>query len=205
MSMVGQDMVSMNLDNKYNMGYVGEFFLGSETPQKIRVMFDTGSANSWVLSSEVAQNMDAEKREKHFFYDPESSPTFEEPEYKQWVKINFGSGSLRGYFVHDQCTIGDMTDDKNQLVLESYMFGLVVEDSTFTGDFDAIVGLAYPQFAEPGVEPFFDGLMRAGIMGKDVFAFFMSMNPDEEDSELMLGDWDEARFSGDLKWYPVVH
>lgn len=98
-----------------------------------------------------------------------------------------------------------MTDDKNQLVLENYMFGLVVEDSTFTSDFDAIVGLAYPQFAEPGVEPFFDGLMRAGILGKDAFAFFMSMNPDMEDSELMLGDWDETRFLGDLKWYPVVH
>ena len=82
MSMVGQDMVSMNLHNNYNMGYVGEFFLGSETPQKIRVMFDTGSANSWVLSSDVAQSMDVEKREKHFFYDPQISPTFEDPEYK---------------------------------------------------------------------------------------------------------------------------
>ena len=55
------------------------------------------------------------------------------------------------------------------------------------------------------MEPFFDGLMRAGILGKDAFAFFMSMNPDMEDSELMLGDWDETRFLGDLKWYPVVH
>ena len=54
MSMVGQNMVSMYLKNNYNMGYVGEFFLGTETPQKIRVMFDTGSANSWVLSSDVA-------------------------------------------------------------------------------------------------------------------------------------------------------
>ena len=42
-------------------------------------------------------------------------------------------------------------------------------------------------------------------MGKDVFAFSMSMNPEEEESELMLGDWDESRFTGELKWYPVVH
>ena len=55
------------------------------------------------------------------------------------------------------------------------------------------------------MEPFFDGLMRAGIMGKDVFAFSMSMNPEEEESELMLGGWDESRFTGELKWYPVVH
>ena len=43
----------MTLDNSENMGYVGEFFLGSENPQKIRALFDTGSANSWILSKEA--------------------------------------------------------------------------------------------------------------------------------------------------------
>ena len=65
--------------------------------------------------------------------------------------------------------------------------------------------MAYPSFAEPGVEPFFDGLMSADIMGKNVFAFHMSMNPDDEESELMLGDWDKTRYTGSLKWYNVVH
>ena len=32
MSMVGQDMVTMNLKNTMNMGYVGEFYLGSGEP-----------------------------------------------------------------------------------------------------------------------------------------------------------------------------
>ena len=56
------------------------------------------------------------------------------------------------------------------------MFGLVTEENTFNDSFDAIIGMAYPEFAEPGVIPFFDSLMNAGIMGKNVFAFHMSMN-----------------------------
>ena len=60
-------------------------------------------------------------------------------------------------------------------------------------------------FAEPGVEPFFDGLMRAGVMGHDVFSFYMSLNPDEEESELMLGAWADTKLEGDLTWHPVVH
>ena len=58
------------------------------------------------------------------------------------------------------CTLGDLDDASNQLVMKDYMFGLVIENSAFTENFDAIVGMAYPEFAEPGVVPFFDGLME---------------------------------------------
>ena len=85
------------------------------------------------------------------------------------------------------------------------MFGMVTKDETFNDDFDAIIGMAYPEFAEPGVVPFFDALMATGTMTKNVFAFHMSLNPEKEMSELMLGDWDESKFEGNLKWYPVVH
>ena len=85
------------------------------------------------------------------------------------------------------------------------MFGYVVEESAFNNNFDGIVGLAYPQFAEPGVVPFFDQLMDAGILHKKAFSFHMSMNDDEEESELLLGDWDEAKFEGELDWHEVKH
>ena len=56
------------------------------------------------------------------------------------------------------------------------MFGLVLEDQVFQNNFDAIVGMAYPQFAEHDVVPFFDCLMKAGILNKNAFAFHMSLN-----------------------------
>lgn len=147
------------------------------------------------------------EQDAHFSFDQELSPTINEPDIsdRYWVKISFGSGSLQGYFVHDQCILGELEDEANRLTLEDYMFGLVITEDTFNNNFDGIVGLAYPEFAEPGVTPFFDSLMVSGILGKKVFAFHMSMNPDEEESELLLGDWDDSKYSGDLVWHNVEH
>ena len=211
----------MPLQNNNNYGYIGEFFLGSLGTedtcvgelQKIRILLDTGSANSWIRSKQALEDPDADMP---LAFDPELScgGTFEEPddEHKQNVKITFGSGSLKGYFVQDQCTIGDITSDNeaDRLVLPDYTFGMVTEETCFHNTFDAIVGMAYPQFAEPGVTPFFDSMMDDGILKRDVFAFFMSMNPDDEDSDVMFGDWDNDRIDPDynnqtLEWHAVKH
>ena len=199
--------VTLNMENTYNYGYIGEFHLGSGEPQKIRAMFDTGSANSWIRSKESNERKNFAAVKSTFPFDHSKSPTWQEPsdDEKQWTKISFGSGALRGYFGHDQCVLGDMEDPSNQLVLGDYMFGLVIEDGVFQSNFDAIVGMAYPEFAEKNVVPFFDCLMKAGILEKNAFAFHMSLNPEEEPSELVLGGWDESRYSGDLVWHPVQH
>lgn len=39
----------MDLHNEWNYGYTGTIYLGSDK-QPIRAIFDTGSANSWILS-----------------------------------------------------------------------------------------------------------------------------------------------------------
>ena len=142
-------------------------------------------------------------RSEHYFYDSDLSTTFVEPEVKIKSYISFGSGGLKGYFVHDKCTLGDLNDKSSQIIFDNFNFGLVTKTDTFNNDFDAIIGMAYPGFAEPGVVPFFDGLMATGKLTKNVFAFHMSQNPENEKSELMLGDWDESKFSGTLKWYDV--
>lgn len=41
----------MDMDNNWNFGYVGSIFLGSDK-QEIRALFDTGSANSWIIGVE---------------------------------------------------------------------------------------------------------------------------------------------------------
>jgi hypothetical protein len=87
---------------------------------------------------------------------------------------------------------------------------MVTEQSCFHDTFDAIIGMAYPEFAEPGVEPFFDTMMKSGILGSDIFAFHMSMNPEKEDSEVTFGDWNQERIdstynNGELEWHDVKH
>ena len=58
--------------------------------------------------------------------------------------------------------------------------------------------------AEPGLTPFFDKMMEYNLIDSNIFAFYMSMNPMNDDSELTFGGYDTSRFVGSLKWHPVI-
>ena len=185
----------MPLVNNQNYGYIGEFYVGSGTPQKINILLDTGSANSWISGYDK---------------DLSTGDTFREPEDHQDVKITFGSGYLKGYFVNDQLTIGNPDGPlSDKLVLDDYMFGMVTEQTCFHDTFEAIIGLAFPEFAEDGVTPLFDQMMDGSILKHNLFAFHMSMNPKHEDSEVMFGDWNrdkiEDSYNGEPEWHQVEH
>ena len=92
-------MIREPLANQMNLSYIGELYLGSGEPQKVRAIFDTGSANPWILSKQAADEF-PEGCEVYPF-NPRASPTFEAPDDPKYVTITFGSGSLTGYFVTD--------------------------------------------------------------------------------------------------------
>ena len=48
---IQEGYVEMDMDNNWNFGYVGSIYLGSDK-QEIRALFDTGSANSWIIGVE---------------------------------------------------------------------------------------------------------------------------------------------------------
>lgn len=58
--------------------------------------------------------------------------------------------------------------------------------------------------AEEGLTPFFDTMMREGLVDRNLFAFYMSMNPLVDDSELTFGSYDTNRYVGDMTWHPVI-
>ena len=116
---IESDHVVMPLTNHSNYGYIGIFYIGSEGSeegqcdgalQPIRMILDTGSANSWVLSNQAVSENDG-----FTSFDPSKScgGTFQEPaeDDRQNTKITFGSGYLKGYFVEDQVTIGNVQSD----------------------------------------------------------------------------------------------
>lgn len=80
---------------------------------------------------------------------------------------------------------------------------MIVDHTVFNDSFDALIGLAYPDFAEPGVTPIFDALMESDQLESNVFSWFLSQNPDE-DSELLFGGWDEEKFTGEIEWHDVL-
>lgn len=72
----------------------------------------------------------------------------------------------------------------------------------FNDDYDAIIGLAYPELSDFGT-PFFGAIMNSGILDQNIFSFYISANQVDK-SELWFGEYDSSKFTGDIQWHPVV-
>lgn len=59
--------------------------------------------------------------------------------------------------------------------------------------------------AEAGTKPLMDTMMEEGVLANNLFAFYMSMNPEKEPSELIFGHIDEEKYDGDINWHDVKH
>ena len=95
--------------------------------------------------------------------------------------------------------------DESSLRVAQQSIGVVTSQNVFAGEFDAIVGLAYPSMAEEGTMPLMDSMMEQGVLSENKFAFYMSTNPDQDPSELVFGHIDERRFDGDINWHDVQY
>jgi len=105
---------------------MGSIYLGTP-PQKIRALFDTGSANTWVFSEAAKEKLPpAELKSKKFLaYNGALSTTAGKPKTLSKVHITFGSGSLDGIFTKDTCTLGDPTNPANRVRVPKFNFGMV--------------------------------------------------------------------------------
>lgn len=102
----------------------------------MRAIFDTGSSNTWILNKNT--NIDVPKK---FSYDDKASSTSKKTE--KYTDIMFGAGSLEGHLYTDDLRIG------SQIHINNYKFGNIEKTKyIFDGEnFEAIVGMAYPEFA----------------------------------------------------------
>lgn len=54
-----EEEVDVKLKNYYNFNYVGTIYVGNP-PQELRAIFDSGSANLWVISNTCNSKRDIE-------------------------------------------------------------------------------------------------------------------------------------------------
>ena len=155
----GSGGLALHLNNHMDYSYVADIYVGNNPPQKIRALFDTGSANTWILNKKVHAH------DLHFAYDEKLSSSAQQTPQKAY--ISFGSGSLSGHFYVDDFRIGgcEFCQSSSQILIKNQKFGNVEkEDSIFRENFDAIVGLAYPNFAEKGIKPVFDNMIQQKLL-----------------------------------------
>ena len=123
---VAAGKVEMPLIDSYNTSYIGEIYFGTPA-QKIRALFDTGSANCWVFSEQAKKALPAVQKAHHTFlaYNPTKSSTAGKPDASSRCRIGFGSGWLKGEFTTDTMTLGNPKTPKKDIVVPKFTFGKV--------------------------------------------------------------------------------
>lgn len=190
----GEDIV--DLTNVMDAQYYGEISLGTPA-QTFSVVFDTGSSNLWVPSSKCSYLSIA--CYLHNKYYCEKSSTYQEDGRE--FSIEYGSGSLTGFFSRDTLQIGGMS-------VPDQVFAEAVNEpslSFIAASFDGIMGMGFPEISVGKVEPPFQNMLRQGIIDEPVFSFWLNRDKDDlNGGELVLGGVDPDHFKGEHTWAKVT-
>jgi len=174
-----------------NAQYYGPIQMG--TPgQTFQVIFDTGSSNLWVPSSQCTNCG------SHPKYTSSSSSTY----VKNGTDFNimYGSGPVSGFVSQDSVTVGTVVV-KDQLFAEiTNVKGLGMAYSL--GKFDGILGLAFPSISVDGMETVVYNMFNQGLIPNNVFSFYLGKS-DGAPGELDVGAIDSSKYTGQLQYVPL--
>jgi hypothetical protein len=192
----GKPTVTMKSDgsniiiNDYqNSQYYGEIHLGTPE-QKFEVIFDTGSSDLWVASSNCDSSCG-----RHAKYDATKSSSYTANGTK--FDIMYGSGPVSGYQSIDNLDMGGLIVKDQEFAEVTDAEGLGVAYKL--GKFDGILGLAFPILSVNGVPTCFENVVSQGLVDSAQFAFYLG-NSRSDKGELTLGGYDTSKFTGDITW-----
>jgi len=179
-----------------NAQYFGELEIGTP-PQKFIVIFDTGSSNLWVPQTGCHNCGYWFVHGGKSKYDQTASSSYAHDGAN--FKIEYGSGSVHGYFSQDTVTLADdiaITGQKFAEVQDAGGLGV----GYIMGKFDGIMGLAFEELSLGGAATVFKNAVDQQVVNQPVFAFSLG---DNSDGELTFGGYDDDKFQGDITWVPL--
>lgn len=200
---LGEDSAApVDLQNCGFTQFVGTVGIGSP-PQDFRVIFDTGSSNTW-LPSESCRQKSCSKFNK---YDSSKSSTYHDlgvqnelGETKESAFfIKYGSGMVRGDVVRDDVSVGSIKLKKARFGEVTYEAGHAFSKGHFAG----IVGLAFPDLAAANMYPLFDQMIDQKVLKNNEFGFYLP-NRMKSTGKLLLGDSAEGYYKGDITAHDVI-
>ncbi|ALC49138.1 maker321 [Drosophila busckii] len=182
------------LTNDINMEYYGSIAIGTP-PQYFQVMFDTGSSNLWVPSS----NCFSAACLLHNVYNSADSTTY--ANVGTDISLSYGKGGIDGVLASDVLNISG-------LIIPTQVFAVATSelDSTFDdAGFDGILGMGYQALAQDNVVPPFYNLVSLGLIPQPVFSFYLMRNEETtQGGYLVLGGSDSSLYAGPLTYVPVT-
>ncbi|XP_011799230.1 PREDICTED: gastricsin isoform X2 [Colobus angolensis palliatus] len=143
--------------------YFGEISIGTP-PQNFLVLFDTGSSNLWVPSVYCQ----SQACTSHSRFNPSESSTYSTN--GQTFSLQYGSGSLTGFFGYDTLTV-------QSIQVPNQEFGLSENEpgTNFVyAQFDGIMGLAYPALSVDGATTAMQGMVQEGALTSPIFSVYLS-------------------------------
>ncbi|CAM8979709.1 unnamed protein product [Rhodiola kirilowii] len=183
------------LKNYLDAQYYGEISIGSP-PQTFTVIFDTGSSNLWVPSSKCYFSIACLFHSK---FKASRSSTY--AKNGKSAKINYGSGSISGFFSEDNVGVGDLSV-KNQTFIEATREGSL---SFVIGKFDGILGLGFQEIAVGNAVPLWYNMVEQGLVYEEVFSFWLNRDPSAPvGGEIVFGGVDPNHFKGQHIYVPVT-
>ncbi|KAG7326021.1 hypothetical protein KOW79_010946 [Hemibagrus wyckioides] len=185
-----------NLSNFMDAQYFGIISIGTPA-QEFTVLFDTGSSNLWVPSIKCSF-LDLACW-LHHRYNSNKSSTYVKNGSE--FSIQYGRGSLKGFFSQDTVTLAGLAVKKQMFAEAVQQPGLVFAVARF----DGVFGMAYPILSVGKVQPVFDSIMAAKLLKQNIFSFYINRDPKAAvGGELMLGGFDQQYFDGDLHYLNVT-
>ncbi|XP_065260293.1 gastricsin-like [Emys orbicularis] len=174
--------------------YYGEISIGTP-PQNFLVLFDTGSSNLWVPSvycqSQACSN--------HARFNPSQSSTYSSK--GQTFSLQYGSGSLTGFFGYDTMTLQNISVTNQEFGLSENEPGT----NFIYAQFDGILGMAYPSLAVGGATTALQGMLQENLLSQPIFSFYLSSQPSSQyGGEVVFGGVDSSLYSGQIYWAPVT-
>lgn len=182
-----------NLKNYNNNQYFGVITLGTP-PQSFEVIFDTGSSNLWVPSSQCETTACA----AHTQYDNGESSSY--VEVGGTFFITYGSGNVSGFFSEDTLGLGGISVSGQSFAEVTFESGEDLEHEKF----DGILGLGFKELSVGGVTPVFDQMIEQDLVGEPVFSVYLNREgTSSEGGEILFGGIDETHYSGDITYIPI--
>mmetsp|Transcript_5073 Transcript_5073/g.7751 ORF Transcript_5073/g.7751 Transcript_5073/m.7751 type:complete len:373 (+) Transcript_5073:57-1175(+) len=183
---------SIVINDYENSQYYGEINLGTPE-QSFEVIFDTGSADLWVASSNCDSSCG-----RHAEYDSSKSSTYVANGTE--FNIMYGSGPVSGYESFDTLNFGG-------LIVENQEFAEVTDASGLgaaykLGKFDGILGMAFGVLSVNNVPTAFDNVVSQGLVDNAEFSFYLG-NSRMDKGELLLGGTDPAHYTGEITYVPL--
>jgi len=199
----------------YKTAYFGNISVSHPRPQKFTVVFDTGSAHTFLPSSKchdppclTHKRYDRLISETAVDIDHNGNDVLSDTVARDQVSISYGTGDVVGEFSRELVCLGSDPSSADAGEEQHCVRVRLIQATKMTTEpfdafaFDGVLGLGLEALALHPEFNFFGQMRRAKEL-PPIFGVFLSRD-DNVLSEISFGGFDQARVREPLQWVPVT-